>query len=60
MTELLYLTDCYHREFNATVAAAEGDRLALDRTAFYPGGGGQPADRGTLLWEGGKAQVVKD
>lgn len=59
MTDLLYLTDCYLREFEATVVAAEGARVALDRTAFYPGGGGQPADVGRLLWEGGEAQVVK-
>ena len=59
MTELLYLTDCYLRKFEATVVATEGNRVALDRTAFYPGGGGQPADRGTLLWEDGKAQVVR-
>ena len=59
MTELLYLTDCYLREFEATVVATEGNRVALDRTAFYPGGGGQPADRGTLLWEDGEAQVVR-
>ncbi len=44
MTDLLYLTDSYSKEFEATVVAAEGDRVALDRTAFYPGGGGQPAD----------------
>ena len=59
MTELLYLTDCYLRKFEATVVATEGNRVALDRTAFYPGGGGQPADRGTLLWEDGEAQVVR-
>jgi misacylated tRNA(Ala) deacylase len=59
VTELLYLTDCYLKEFKATVVAAEGGRVVLDRTAFYPGGGGQPADTGTLLWEDGKAQVVK-
>ena len=59
MTELLYLTDCYLRKFEATVVATEGNRVALDRTAFYPGGGGQPADRGTLLWEDGKAQVFR-
>jgi misacylated tRNA(Ala) deacylase len=59
VTELLYLTDCYLKEFEATVAAAEGDQAALDCTAFYPGGGGQLADQGTLLWDDGKAQVVK-
>lgn len=59
MTDLLYMTDSYLKEFEATVVSAEGERVALDRTAFYPGGGGQPADRGTLLWDGGQAQVVK-
>jgi misacylated tRNA(Ala) deacylase len=50
MTELLYQTDSYLREFDATVVAvdAAGGRVALDRTAFYPGGGGQPGDVGTL------------
>jgi len=47
-TELLYLRDAYLREFDATVAAVDGDRVALDRTAFYPTGGGQPHDTGTL------------
>ena len=50
MTDLLYQTDSYLREFDATVVAvdAEAGRVALDRTAFYPGGGGQPGDVGTL------------
>jgi len=47
-TELLYLRDAYQREFDATVLAARDDRVALDRTAFYPTGGGQPHDTGTL------------
>ncbi len=47
-TELLYLHDAYLREFDATVAAVDGDRVALDRTAFYPTGGGQPYDTGTV------------
>jgi misacylated tRNA(Ala) deacylase len=49
-TELLYLTDAYLREFAATVVATDEERhaIALDKTAFYPGGGGQPADRGML------------
>jgi misacylated tRNA(Ala) deacylase len=59
VTELLYLTDSYLKEFEARVVAAEGNRVALDRTAFYPGGGGQPADQGRLLWDDGEAQVVK-
>jgi misacylated tRNA(Ala) deacylase len=50
MTDLLYLRDAYLTEFTATVEAvdADGGRIALDRTAFYPTGGGQPHDTGTL------------
>ena len=48
MTELLYQTDSYLREFDATVTAVDGNAVVLDRTAFYPGGGGQPHDTGTL------------
>jgi misacylated tRNA(Ala) deacylase len=59
MTEQLYQTDSYVKEFEATVTAADGQAVALDRTAFYPGGGGQPYDLGTLTWDGGSAQVVK-
>ena len=49
-TELLYLRDAYLREVDAVVTEvdAEGRRVALDRTAFYPTGGGQPHDTGTL------------
>jgi misacylated tRNA(Ala) deacylase len=55
-TDLLYLHDAYLREFTGTVVARldpdvdGGDRraIALDRTAFYPTGGGQPHDTGTL------------
>ncbi|RPI50949.1 MAG: alanyl-tRNA editing protein [Chloroflexi bacterium] len=59
MTEQLYQTDSYIREFEAVVTAVEGQAVALDRTAFYPGGGGQPHDTGTLSWEGGSGRVVK-
>ena len=47
-TELLYLRDAYRREFDARVLAARDDQVALDRTAFYPTGGGQPHDIGTI------------
>jgi len=57
--ELLYQTDSYLKEFTAAVTAAEGPAVALDRTAFFPGGGGQPADTGTLAWGDSVARVVK-
>jgi misacylated tRNA(Ala) deacylase len=68
MTELLFQTDSYLKEFEATVVEVNPDETAvvLDRTAFYPGGGGQPNDVGLLLigdhslpvtkvgWQGGQ------
>jgi misacylated tRNA(Ala) deacylase len=57
-TDLLYLRDAELQAFDAEVLAAEGDRVELDRTAFYPTGGGQPHDEGLLTWDGGSARVV--
>ncbi|HAP75510.1 MAG TPA: Ala-tRNA(Pro) hydrolase [Acidimicrobiaceae bacterium] len=48
MTDLLYLRDAYLTEFTATVVGVRDEAIALDRTAFYPTGGGQPHDTGTL------------
>jgi alanyl-tRNA synthetase len=48
MTLRLYESEPYLNEFTATVRKVEGDWVILDRTAFYPGGGGQERDRGTL------------
>jgi len=48
MTDPLYHTDAYLKEFDASVTAVEGNAVALDRTAFYPSGGGQPHDLGLL------------
>jgi misacylated tRNA(Ala) deacylase len=61
MTDLLYQTDSYLREFDATVVEVEQDgrMVILDRTAFYPGGGGQPHDTGTLAAGGQTWTVVK-
>lgn len=47
-TELLYLSDAYLQTFTAQVVDVRPDGIALDRTAFYPTGGGQPHDVGTL------------
>jgi misacylated tRNA(Ala) deacylase len=51
-TELVYLRDAYVREFDARVVDVRDNMVALDRTAFYPTGGGQPHDTGTIdgLW----------
>jgi len=57
-TELLYLHDAYLATFTATVAEVDGTRVRLDRTAFYPTGGGQPHDTGTLAGDDGEAQVT--
>jgi len=47
-TELLYLKDAYLREFDARIVDVDDHNVVLDRTAFYPRGGGQMADRGFL------------
>lgn len=57
-TEPLYLSDMMCREFTATVTRVEERAVCLDRTAFYPGGGGLPPDRGSLATEGQEAPVV--
>ncbi len=60
MTQLLFQTDSYLREFGATVVAVDPElnAVALDRTTFYPGGGGQPHDRGWLEGDGIQYTVV--
>ena len=58
MTEQLAARDAYLRRTDATVVAVTDEGVVLDRTVFYPRGGGQPGDRGTLSWEGGRAEVA--
>lgn len=62
MTTLLYYQDAYLQRFEATVSAAQvadgATRVALDRTAFYPGGGGQPCDTGWLTVAGQRLPVT--
>lgn len=59
MSELLFLTDSYVKEFEATVTAVTENGVVLDRTAFYPGGGGQPCDFGQLTAAGQIWPVTK-
>ena len=58
MTELLFRTDAYCREAEASVVAhTEEGGIVLDRSVFYPTSGGQPGDSGRLEWSGG-AMVI--
>ncbi|MEL7099112.1 MAG: alanyl-tRNA editing protein [Pseudomonadota bacterium] len=59
MTEMLFRDDAYLREASATVIAhtAEGG-IVLDRSVFYPTGGGQPGDSGTVDWAGQSLQIA--
>jgi misacylated tRNA(Ala) deacylase len=59
VTEALFRNDPYAREAEATVIAlAPGGGVVLDRSLFYPQGGGQPGDSGWLEWQGGRLAVV--
>jgi misacylated tRNA(Ala) deacylase len=59
MTELLFRDDAYLREAAARVTAhTDQGGVVLDRSLFYPTGGGQPGDGGVLEWDGGAMQVA--
>ena len=63
MSVWLFQTDSYLREFTARITSAQENRVALDQTAFYPTGGGQPCDHGLLSADGRQwavANVRKD
>jgi misacylated tRNA(Ala) deacylase len=57
-THRLELDDQTLREWDATVLASGEDGIELDRSAFYPGGGGQPPDQGVLLWGGVQTRIA--
>ncbi len=58
MTRRLYTEDAYLAECQATVEVLTDQGVILNATVFYPVGGGQPGDTGTLSWDGAKATVV--
>ncbi len=60
MTEELFRSDAYLRECQATVTAADERGIQLDRTVFYPLGGGQPGDRGVLRLADGHEIAIAD
>lgn len=57
-TETLFREDSYLKECDATVLQARGNAVVLGRTVFYPMGGGQPGDSGTMNWSDGSAAIV--
>src|SRR5579862_2505100 len=60
MTELLFRDDAYARSCAARVIAADERGIRLDRTVFYPTGGGQPGDSGLLSLADGRQIAIAD
>lgn len=58
MTEELYQEDGYLKSTEATVTAVGEGGIKVDRTVFYPNGGGQPGDTGTLKFSGGELAII--
>lgn len=58
MVEELFRQDAYLKQVDAIVTAVEDRGVRLDRSIFYPTGGGQPGDTGVLRWDGGEAKVT--
>jgi misacylated tRNA(Ala) deacylase len=60
MTQEIFREDSYQRSCSATVSAADAAGVRLDRTVFYPTGGGQPGDVGTLVRADGRRVAIRD
>ncbi len=58
MTKMLFREDAYTRSADAVVVGVSDAGVVLDQTNFYARGGGQPGDKGQLIWEGGSAEIV--
>ena len=58
MVKELFRQDAYLKEAEATVTALDERGVRLDRSIFYPTGGGQPGDTGSLRWDGSEARIV--
>ena len=58
MTDKIFLKDSYAKECEAIVQKADGKFVVLDRTVFYPQGGGQPSDTGKILSDKQEYKVV--
>lgn len=58
MVEKIYLVDAYKREIDATITAVGPGEIELDRTIFYPTGGGVPFDTGTMIQNGASHNVI--
>lgn len=58
MTEPLYLKDSYAKEFTAKIVSVNINSIVLDKTLFYPSGGGQPADTGKIVFNGSEYKVL--
>src|SRR5690606_6035946 len=57
-TQRLELSDQNLRDFEAVVLDATPEGIVVNKSAFYPGGGGQPADHGVLIWQGVETRIV--
>ena len=58
MSKELFRQDSYLRTCSAVVTLADDNSVCVDQTIFYPLGGGQPGDTGTMVWDTGSARIV--